>query len=93
MLSGKECLEENARLGMERERMFMVQNTCPKMLFKKTVFKNFARFTGKHLCWSHFLIKFQLSRHRCFAAILRSAFWQNTIFPYEYYYQQLILKY
>ena len=25
---------------------------------KKGVLNNFAIFTGKHLCWSHFLIKF-----------------------------------
>ena len=29
------------------------------MFYKKAVLKNFAIFTGKHLCWSHFLIKLQ----------------------------------
>ena len=75
----------------------MVQNSRPKMFFKKAVLKNFARFTGKHLCWSHFLIKLQVFMHRYFAVniatFLRSAFLQNTFFPYEYYYQELILKY
>ena len=35
---------------------------------KKVVLKNFAIFTGKHLCWSLFLIKFikQRLQHRCF---------------------------
>ena len=28
------------------------------MFCKKSVFKNFAIFTGKHLCWSLFLLKF-----------------------------------
>ena len=31
----------------------------PQMFFKIEVLKNFANFTGKHLCWSLFLIKFQ----------------------------------
>ena len=30
----------------------------PQMFFKIEVLKNFANFTGKHLCWSLFLIKF-----------------------------------
>ena len=29
---------------------------------KKAVLKSFAIFTGKHLCWSHFLIKLQAFR-------------------------------
>ena len=29
------------------------------MSFKIDVLKNFAIFTGKHLCWSSFLIKLQ----------------------------------
>ena len=33
----------------------------PEVLCKKIVFKNFAIFTGKHLCWSLFLIKLQTS--------------------------------
>ena len=27
-------------------------------IYKKTVLKNFAKFTGKHLCWSFFFNKF-----------------------------------
>ena len=29
----------------------------PKVFYKKAVFKNFAVFTGKYLCWGLFLIK------------------------------------
>ena len=41
------------------------------MFFKIGVLKNFIRFTGKHLCWSLFLIKLQAFRpaklqHCCF---------------------------
>ena len=43
---------------------------------KNHVLRNFAIFTGKHLCWSLFLIKLQtcifikkrLLQHRCFSA-------------------------
>ena len=37
-------------------------SSCPQMFFKIGVLKNFANFTGKHLCWSLFLIKFQTLR-------------------------------
>ena len=33
-----------------------------QMFFKTDVFENFAIFTGKHLCWSLFIIKLQASR-------------------------------
>ena len=33
-----------------------------KVFYKKAVLKNFATVTGKHLCWSLFLIKLQIFR-------------------------------
>ena len=36
-----------------------VQKQPTEVFFKKDVLKNFANFTGKHLCWSLFLIKLQ----------------------------------
>ena len=33
------------------------RSTYSRMFFKKDIFKNFTIFTGKHLCWSLFLIK------------------------------------
>ena len=33
-----------------------------EVFFKKTVLKNFAIFTGKHLCWSLFIIKLKVFR-------------------------------
>ena len=52
-------------------------NSRSQMFFKTDVLKNFAIFTGKHLCWNLFLIKFQNWRpaflfkkklqHRCFS--------------------------
>ena len=35
------------------------QNSRSQMYCKLGVLKNFANFTGKHLCWSHFSIKLQ----------------------------------
>ena len=35
------------------------RSSCWQMFFKIVVLKNSANFTGKHLCWSHFLIKLQ----------------------------------
>ena len=36
-----------------------VQKQPPKVFYKKSIFKNFASFAGKHLCWSLPLIKLQ----------------------------------
>ena len=35
-------------------------NQPPEVLYKKAALKNFALFTGKHLCSSLFLIKLQV---------------------------------
>ena len=57
------------------------------MFFKIDVPKNFAIFTGRHLCWSLFLIKLQAFikkrlRHRCFplniAKIFKNSFFYIT---------------
>ena len=34
-----------------------VRNSRSQMVFKIRGFRNYANFTGKHLCWSFFLIK------------------------------------
>ena len=50
------------------------------MFYKIGVLKNFADFTGKHLCWSLFLIK--LHTLKCFptkfAKFLRTLFFYRT---------------
>ena len=38
-----------------------LQNRRAEVFCKKNVPENFAKFTGKHLCWSLFLTKFQVS--------------------------------
>ena len=56
-----------------------------QVFFKIDVLKNFANFTGKHQCWSLFLIKLQAwgrLQHRCFPVkftrFSRTSFLQNT---------------
>ena len=56
------------------------KSSCAKKVFwKKAVLINFANFTGKHQCWSLFLIK--RLQHRCFsvkfAKLLRTHFLKN----------------
>ena len=45
-----------------------IRNSRSQMFFKIGVYKNFAIFTGKHLCWGLFLIKLQAWRTRPVAA-------------------------
>ena len=42
--------------------MFSFKSSHLKFSVKKGVLKNFASFTGKHPCWSLFLIKLQAFR-------------------------------
>ena len=37
-----------------------VQKHPPEVFYKKAAFKNFEIFTGKHLCWCLFLIKWKI---------------------------------
>ena len=37
----------------------MIQKHPPEVFYKKSVLKNVAIFTGRHLCWSLFLVKLQ----------------------------------
>ena len=56
-----------------------------QMFFKIDVLKNFANFTGKHQCWSLFLVNFIKKRlqHKCFpvkyANFLRTTFFTKHI--------------
>ena len=68
-------------------------NSRSHMFFKTGVLKNFAIFTGKHLCWNHFLIKLQDWRpaflfkkrlqHRCFS-VITAKFLRTAFFPKFY---------
>ena len=69
------------------EAVLSIKKQPPEVFVKKGVLENFANFTGKHLCWSLFLIKLQGSltkkrlQHRCFPVkfekILRTPILKN----------------
>ena len=69
------------------------------MFFKIGLLKNFAIFTGKHLCWS-LLIKLQVWRpakrlqHRCFrvniAKFLWISFLQNTSIGCSFFFKKCV---
>ena len=40
-----------------------IRKETSEVSYKKVVLKNFAIFTGKHLCWSHFLRQLQAFKH------------------------------
>ena len=70
----------------ERERELVTQNTSfrsirSQKLFQSGVLKNFAIFTGKHLCWSLFLSSYtpEYSNTGVFLWILRS-FYKRLFF-------------
>ena len=44
--------------------MPVVRSSLPEVLYKKDVLRNFAKFAGKHLCQSLFLIKLQTSAYQ-----------------------------
>ena len=41
-----------------------IQKQPPELFHNKAAPKNFVIFTGKHLCWSLFLVKFRLVKNR-----------------------------
>ena len=69
-------MKENKAMTQEIRNMSILYQKTPKEFYhhikfqksimkkrcsiKKTVIKNFATFTGKHLCWSLFLIEMLL---------------------------------
>ena len=68
--SKKFLIITNLRHGLNKQRQ------PPEVLYKKAVFKFFAKFTGKHLCWSLFLLKLQAQAHNFIKKIL-----QHRCFP------------
>ena len=51
------------------------RSSRPEVFCKKGVLRNLAKFTGKHLCWSFFLIKLQVW---CLATLLIKRLWQKV---------------
>ena len=49
-----------------------------KVFYKKAVLKNFVIFTGKHLCWSLFLIKTPIQVFSCeYCKIFKNNYFEN----------------
>ena len=61
----------NSQMSLMKHFCENVRSTHRRCSRKKGFLKNFANLTGRHLCWSHFLIKLQALRlqHRCFPVI------------------------
>ena len=51
-------LEERSKVGIKMVWPFN-RSRCSQMFFKIDIPKNFTIFTGKHLHWTLFLVKFQ----------------------------------
>ena len=58
------------------------RNSLQRCFIKKTVLKNFVIFTGKHLCWSLFLLRLQVFRTNFYEHI----FWRTSANGCFYYY-------
>ena len=74
-------------------KLLMFRSSRSQMFLKISVLKNFANLTGKHLCWSLFLIQTLLDsvdsvkkrlQHRCylvkFAKFLKTLFFIEHVF-------------
>ena len=94
-----------ARRNFVDWRVFQIQDNYLEAAIggalSKAVLKNFAIFTGKQLCWSHFLVKLQTEKrlqHRVFLCILRffkqNLFWKisaSGCFWLFFYYSNLFV--
>ena len=59
----KQILNYSFNLHFEIKALVqLIRSSRSQMLFKTGVLENFINFTGKHLCWSLFLINFQTFR-------------------------------
>ena len=65
-----------------------------KMFYKIGILENFAKFIGKHLCWSYFLIKLHTSSIIVIVwdAFIKSQGENYLAFPYTLFWTHLSLK-
>ena len=54
-----QCILKTRYLRIYLDKLNLNRSRRSQMFFKIGVLKNIANFTGKHLCWSLFLIKLQ----------------------------------
>ena len=78
-----------------------------KMFYKIVVLKNFAIFTGKHLCWSLFFIKLQIWKpatlskrdsntgvrlqHRCFPVNIEKFLRTDSFIEYTFFFYKQLV--
>ena len=56
------------------KKHFLLNKRIEELVVKKGVLKNFANFTGEHLCWFLSLINLQSESFAKFAKFLRTRF-------------------
>ena len=89
MFRNREVLISANSLGGKNSKLILLrQKQPPEVFYKKVILKSFAIFTGKHPCWSLFLIKQACNfiknrlQHRGFrmktTKFLRTTFLKNT---------------
>ena len=67
-------------------KLLLWSEADPEVFYEKAVLKIFAIFTGKHLCWSPFLIKLQtfspatLLKRNCSRATLFKKYFSTGLF-------------
>ena len=64
-----------------RDLLGLFRSSHRRCSVKKGVLKNFANFTGKHLCWSPFWILLQVFRP---ATLLKKKILQHWCFPVKF---------
>ena len=74
----EQFLATHTQTVSSRNLRFRYRSSRPEVFCKKGVLRNFAKFTGKHLCQSLFFNKVTGLGHRCFsvnfAKFLRTPF-------------------
>ena len=51
-------MQHRAIFGIWLSQAVKYKSSHPDVFFKKSVLKSFGKFTGKHMCWSLFFIKY-----------------------------------
>ena len=83
--SGKKLVEVDSKISFQAIYIQVSRNSRPEVFCKKGFLRNFAKFTGKHLCQRLFINETLFKKslwHRCFpinfAKFLRAPFLQNS---------------
>ena len=74
------CTPRSFKIGITNMLLAYFRSSRSEVFFKKGVFKNFAKFTGKHLCQSLFVNKISGLRP---ATLLKKKLWHKS-FPVNF---------